>query len=786
MAEKEGRKTGKTVRERIVSLFSYIRSHTTGFDLSRIKRDALEGKKYLARLYYIFTGAVLSCGTLLFGSPVLGLAFCVSVASKNAIFAFLGALIGSLFSGGAVFSKTVTLALALIGRIAVRYSPGSGGIFKEPLSVRCALSVALSFVLSLYSLISSGFALPSLYSLLFTVVSAPILTVIFSLARSDVKRAVLKDAGYCTVLFFIIYSLDSGAFFGISAGVIASAVITLAVAFRSGALRGFITGSLCGLACSLESTVAMGALGLAAGLLSQSGVLFASGCASVVGIVISTYISGYTSFFGFSADLLIGSAIFIPLYRAGLIPGFEFFESAEKSAASQTFGKSAERSRIFALSGAFEELSGELLSITGDKKRLETEYKVLSGEVIGKRCVTCGREAECPLRADSTLRAVCEKAAERLYKKGAISLDDIGAADGESFGECCPYAEEIIIDMNMGAAELCEHTVKRDKTELIALDYEAIAGILTSLASDAGREEEPDRELCRRASGALKDIGIKARGFTAAGDRIKTVTAFGIAIGSLSVSGSDITRALEKASGLPFGAPSFDFCGETVTMRISSARKIAARCEYISKARAGESLCGDCVRSFSDKNGSLYALICDGMGSGEGASHASEISAIFLEKMISAENDMTCVLRMLSNFIRSRDEECTCTADIVRIDLYKGEAVFTKCGAATSFLIRGDKSFAIDAHSLPIGVTRAIDPEEIRIKLSAGDLIIMMSDGTLDALSAGGESVYREGESSLDMKIIAEEILKRAERGGIKDDSSVAVIKILSPECENT
>ena len=49
-------------------------------------------------------------------------------------------------------------------------------------------------------------------------------------------------------------------------------------------------------------------------------------------------------------------------------------------------------------------------------------------------------------------------------------------------------------------------------------------------------------------------------------------------------------------------------------------------------------VCGDHIAVFRNEQACFYALISDGMGSGEAASAASELCAAFLERMLSAGN----------------------------------------------------------------------------------------------------------------------------------------------------
>ena len=140
------------------------------------------------------------------------------------------------------------------------------------------------------------------------------------------------------------------------------------------------------------------------------------------------------------------------------------------------------------------------------------------------------------------------------------------------------------------------------------------------------------------------------------------------------------------------------------------------------------------------------------------------------------------VLKMLSNFLRSKSEECHSTADLLEIDFLSSRACFTKCGAAPSFVLHSGNLFRVDCHSVPIGITREIDIEEVETPIYAGDLVIMMSDGI--APSEEDLSVLTEAltdSASLSPKEIADKILalsQKEENTPNPDDCSVLVARI--------
>ena len=87
------------------------------------------------------------------------------------------------------------------------------------------------------------------------------------------------------------------------------------------------------------------------------------------------------------------------------------------------------------------------------------------------------------------------------------------------------------------------------------------------------------------------------------------------------------------------------------------------------------------------------------------------------------------------------------TVDMSIFDLYNGKCEFVKAGAAVTFLRTKDGVEHIRSESLPLGVIQRQQSEKETRQLESGDVVVMVSDGILDALPAG------EQEHLLDLMI---------------------------------
>ena len=142
---------------------------------------------------------------------------------------------------------------------------------------------------------------------------------------------------------------------------------------------------------------------------------------------------------------------------------------------------------------------------------------------------------------------------------------------------------------------------------------------------------------------------------------------------------------------------------------------------------------------------------------------------------------MDTALKMLNSMMRARNGECSASVDLMELDLMNGSVRFVKSGAAPSFVIRDGRLFRLQSKTVPIGIMRALDAEMIRFEASAGDVIVMLSDGVAKSFEdcpwlydlLGGDKLCRE-----DPELMARTIVKYAVDNGAADDITAGVVVI--------
>lgn len=200
-----------------------------------------------------------------------------------------------------------------------------------------------------------------------------------------------------------------------------------------------------------------------------------------------------------------------------------------------------------------------------------------------------------------------------------------------------------------------------------------------------------------------------------------------------------------------------------------------------------EKLSGDSYGFCEDEKGRFAILLSDGMGSGDKAMADSELVIELSEKFLEAGYPLEKTMKLINSALVSGIENKNMsTLDICDINLHTGDCSFAKVGATVSFIKRDNFVDKIVAGNLPLGIFVDMEPDIIRRSLTAGDYIIMLSDGVLEGL---GQVIGEDGlydflcaMDSLPAKEMANHLLNyviRVCNGKIRDDMTILVAKVI-------
>lgn len=597
--------------------------------------------------------------------------------------------------------------------------------------------------------------------------------------------------------------------------------LTLFASARLGVVPGVAVGVICGLSAEPRLSpvfiLCAGSYALLRYVSHRAGVL--GGCA--VGGTWCALVEGVTVLaVQFPAIFLTVPVYFLTERLWSALPDgshtahtdreLEDFTAAVTASLTAESRAEAQRARMKALSEAFGALSQRFYNLSSQLKRPRMlDLRRICDESFGKQCARCRDRDICwGAEYDRTLE-VQTRLASQLHVGGKASVEDLP----DSLKDFCPYMEDMVEDINGRCARMTENLLKSERTEVFAADYAALAAILND-ALEEDRRSADDFACNREAADAIYEYltaeGVSVQGVVVGGKRHsgrQRVIVRSSGFEAVADRLPEVRRRIGEICGAGMTVPVFDegedggasavmtlcteavlnveFAGSTVPADHPQDTELPRPLtdETPEGGYCPPAVCGDHIAMFKTGDAYFYALISDGMGSGEDASLTSDICAMFLEKMLSAGNRVEISLRMLDSYVRSKNtgtgDECSATVDLMELDLMDGRAVFAKNGAAPTYVVRDGTVYKLRSHTLPIGILKDAPPQLLRFRTHPGDVVVMVSDGvTLGNDECPWLIDLLSSPMPKSMDSLRRDIIRRALSAGSEDDLSAIAIRV--------
>ncbi len=699
-------------------------------------------------LAFLFTGARMAMGTY-----PLGFALLLS-AGDDAPFVYIGCLVAAIFNRALALPLFTVSTLIFAVRIAVGWLRGGrGGIFSESVLARMLTAAFCGFLMGVWVLIAECFLFYDLFGAIFYTTFTPIATFLFTCANESYRgeaphhrskaleglpsSMMFREAGSAFLLFALVLALKPISPFSFSLAAIAALFITLTAAKSAGVLRACVIGLLLGAAYDPLLAPSFAAAGLVSGAVMKvtlPGAILASLAASSAYIA---YIAGSDSLTAILPDLIAAGILFLPLAKFGILPKLKLFceggvmsERATRGAMIARRECDSIKQDVESLSSSLMELSEVFAALSEKMRKPQTaELKQRCDEICSRYCTDCRLQTLCWDEEYASTTDFMAKLTEALTKRGRVTEDELPVY----MVERCPDIASICAELNHLHAAMLEDALAKDKTGLIAEDMRALSDLLKDKIRCGSEEYAIDEPLTRKLNEALGYLGFYASNTVVFGSRRKFIVSGGVDLAKMRATANELIACVESVCGMRFTQPQFSIDGDYITMTMQSRPSLAAEYARAGVTRESESVNGDTVNIFESEDDRLYSLLSDGMGSGREAALTSRMTSTVLHKLLLGGAAKDSSITLLNSLLRNKGIECFATLDLLEIDLLSGSASFTKSGAVPSYILRDGSLFKVTSDSMPIGITRETEAEEIRFTLTAGDIIVMMSDGVVDS-----------------------------------------------------
>ena len=740
------------------------------------------GVRFAAKqLLYMAVGLVLSRTRLFGGLPSFAVAFVSSVHGSCTLAACIGAAAGSLLfapdlltglTGAAAVLACGMICFALRAITGVRMTSATAFIVS---SLCCAAAGGTM-------LLAGGFYLSGVLLVLSDGILAGGAAFFFLRARALQKilrrPAVLygtEALSLAAAAAILLLSFASWKLYVFVPARAAAVLLILLSAYLFAQAGGGAAGILCGaameIACGLPGLACcFGLGGLLAGLLNRRGRWAAPACMTVVA-GLYPMLSQTNDAVAVFAETALASAAFCAVPTAALQALGRRFTSVLSPESGSSAGvrqhlKTAARA-VSSITPYMTEQQLRLGKIPGTARMMRRVRELACEDCAGRELCWKTRESE-------TADALAESFL-LLHRKQYLSPDDLPAP----LGSDCTRRNMLCASCVQAYEETAQTPyAARGIPEWIEQDpFSAAAALLTDAAEQYG---EKRRRLPREKDAAAQvfrasGIAVRAVECIRQDERI-VLCATSDPIPD-SVNKSALTKRLGKACGCLFALPTVRVSGDALRWQFVQTARFRLRTGAAQAAADGR-VCGDYYLTFPHKGRQVF-LLCDGMGTGAEAAADAEAAAEIFASLVEADLSFACALRTVNEAMLLReDTESVCALDAVSVDLFTGGATFRKAGAAASYVLHRGKVERMEAPCMPVGILPDAAFRETTCILCAGDVFVLVSDGTCamrDDHITRALAEFRGGSA----KKLAEDILARspdADKAGADDSTVLAVV----------
>ncbi|NLK00420.1 MAG: stage II sporulation protein E [Clostridia bacterium] len=729
---------------------------------------------------------------------ILSLAFFIARASiMGSIFPFITAY----YLTAVLFYKRLTWALAFAAALGL-YSAFGGIVFWQSLSIVFVLAVlsrtrisirwdkifvpsALAFI---STMVIKGFFIllwpqTSYHVMLLFLESifAALLAYVFYMVFSSIKRVKMDRTGVSSeeILCFLVLcasfllGINEMNILALDMGGVISGFLVLSACYVGGAGAGAGAGVLVGVVPSLSMVVAPTFVGLYAfsglvgGLLrhwGKSGITLGYICGH---LVLAIYLIGENTLIMIIVEMLLSCALF------WIFPTKAYWvlkqAAADVYAVNNGNGDALVLDRVRDLGQVFHEM-GRAFEQTGsnfiEDEKEKDNMDLLLNVICSNVCKGCSMLKTCwgsdIFQTYQQILAVFSL----LENNGVVREGDFQGA----LGRRCRRVLELTATINC-LWEVCQvnsfwHKKVQESRDLVSSQLYGVADIINNLLEQREAESHRKEDLETWAVEALEEIGVVVKDIAVyrRNKKLHCQLETGACSGNEDCE-SLILPILESVLGcrLSKGPASCGLDGGRFNCRLtySPARSYEINLGFAQDKKDGSVVSGDSFAAASLDNGKFAIILSDGMGTGPKAARESTATVNLLKRLLESGFDHKPAVKAVNAILSLRTpEENFATVDLLIIDLFTGIGDFVKIAAAPTFIKNGESIQVITSDSLPIGILDSVEFENQRVEFEAGDLVVMISDGIIEAYN---NDVNKEGR-----------ILEEVMRLGHRDPASIA------------
>lgn len=590
-------------------------------------------------------------------------------------------------------------------------------------------------------------------------------------------HAVQQTASFLFSILIVLSLSQIPIIMPLSIGRIVAIIFVLGFSFLSGGATGAVCGVCYGIALDMHVAqvpiyaMTLSIAGLASGIVRRKGKFISAiiFILAAVGAVIWTWtVAPPVILLG---EVLLGACLFL------LIPkkawrGAEILLSRGEENSPKALQHAHARQRLDQTADALRSLCKGLLSTISPPQN-DADVAVIFDRAALRVCKRCSLCAKCWQRDYIKTFNALNDATGAMLARGRSEKKDYPS----HFLNTCIHFPAFLDAVNKEYTALTyrrQYTTRIKESRVgVIRQYQQISALLGDLSVELGQEIYPASAEQRRLKQFFLSHGLQVQ-VQAYRDHAQHFHARICGKGALDACtpADELVRAL----GIPVRVKQM-YDG----VSLSQQEPFMAAIGMATRKKDGETVCGDAGAYFKRDDGKVFLLLCDGMGSGQGAQEESNLAITLLQQFLQTGISAPQALSTLSYALALRGEETGgfTTIDLLELDLFTATARFYKLGSAPTYIKKDNKVQRITGNSLPAGLSvEEFSPaDQTTLSLSSGDWIILASDGVCpmgqDDMLMKTLSEFQDGHPSL----LAREMMSLDQQG--QDDKTVLAVQIL-------
>ena len=314
--------------------------------------------------------------------------------------------------------------------------------------------------------------------------------------------------------------------------------------------------------------------------------------------------------------------------------------------------------------------------------------------------------------------------------------------------------------------------------------YSAVAQALSALGDQLGSPGSPEPYKSGRVAAFFSSLGMPPLECAVTLDDLGrtraavTLPRARFSQGELSALAGEVGKLCRRS----FETPQKLSCKEVTTLLFTEKPLLRVVFGWAGAAARGD-VSGDAVQQFCSPT-AAQMILCDGMGTGRPAAVDGNLAADLTGRLLRAGFAAELAARLVNVALALKsEEESGATLDLLSVDLYTGTARIFKAGAAPGFLVHEGQARTVGEAGLPVGVLGAVSGQSRMVRMAAGDVAVLVSDGLLvdgpgwvlkqlELSAAAGDTPQQIAQT------LVETARARAGQGGRPDDITAAVLRL--------